>query len=161
MSIAVYPGTFDPVTYGHIDMIRRAGAIFDRVIIGVLKNYTKNPLFDLDERMEMLHEVTRDLSNITITTFDGLVVDFCKKEGANVIVRGIRSFSDFEYELTMAHTNRQLKPEADTVFLATSPEYSYVSSSSVRELIAFDGDISAFVPDAIRDRIYKKIRDNR
>jgi len=161
MSIAVYPGTFDPVTYGHIDMIRRAGAIFDRVIIGVLKNYTKNPLFDLNERMEMLHEVTRGLSNITISTFDGLVVDFCKKEGADVIVRGIRSFSDFEYELTMAHTNRQLKSEADTVFLATSPEYSYVSSSSVRELIAFDGDISAFVPDAIRDRIYKKIRDNR
>jgi len=161
MSIAVYPGTFDPVTYGHIDMIRRAGAIFDRVIIGVLKNYTKNPLFDLNERMEMLHEVTRGLSNITISTFDGLVVDFCKKEGADVIVRGIRSFSDFEYELTMAHTNRQLKPEVDTVFLATCPEYSYVSSSSVRELIAFDGDITAFVPDAIRDRIYKKVRDNR
>jgi len=161
MSIAVYPGTFDPVTYGHIDMIRRAGAIFDRVIIGVLKNYTKNPLFDLNERMEMLHEVTRGLSNITISTFDGLVVDFCKKEGADVIVRGIRSFSDFEYELTMAHTNRQLKPEVDTVFLTTCPEYSYVSSSSVRELIAFDGDITAFVPDAIRDRIYKKVRDNR
>ena len=161
MSIAVYPGSFDPVTYGHIDMIRRASAAFDKLIVGVLTNYTKKPLFDLEERLEMLREVTSGLPNVEITAFDGLVVDFCEKTGAGVIVRGIRSGADFDYELVMAQTNRKLNPRVDTFFLTTSPEYSFVSSSSVRELLAFHGDITAFVPDQIRLRIYNKIMEDK
>lgn len=161
MSIAVYPGTFDPVTNGHIDIIRRASAAFDKLVVGVLNNYTKTPLFDVGERIEMLREATRGLPNIAITSFGGLVVDFCETVGANVIVRGIRSCSDFEYELIMAQTNRQLKPGIETMFLTASPEYSYVSSSSVRELIAFNGDITAFVPDYIRERINQKVNCNQ
>lgn len=157
MSIAVYPGTFDPVTYGHIDLIRRAAGVFDTLVVGVLKNYTKKPLFDIPERMDMLREVTRDLTNIKITSFEGLVVDFCREEEASVIVRGVRSFSDFEFELVMAQTNRKLSPDVETMFLTTSPEYSYVSSSAVRELIAFDGDFTAFVPESVQERIYRKL----
>lgn len=159
MSIAVYPGSFDPVTYGHIDMIRRAAAAFDSLVIGVLINYTKKPLFDIPERIEMLKEVTADLPNVKITSFEGLVVDFCKQQKAKTIIRGVRSFSDFEFEMIMAQTNRKLDPEIDTFFLTTSPEYSYVSSSSVRELLTFDGDITAFVPESVKKRIYKKLED--
>jgi pantetheine-phosphate adenylyltransferase len=157
MSIAVYPGTFDPVTYGHIDMIHRAAAAFDSLVIGILRNYTKKPLFDIPERIDMLCEVTKGLPNVKVRAFEGLVVDFCKEEGANVIVRGIRSFADFEFEQIMAQTNRKLDPTIDTMFLTTSPEYSYVSSSSVRELVIFNGDITAFVPESVQKRIYDKI----
>ena len=160
MSIAVYPGTFDPVTYGHIDIIQRTAAIFDNVIVGVLRNYTKTPLFDIPERIDMLQEVTIHLPNVKVTTFEGLVVDFCKEQNANVIIRGVRSFADFEFETIMAQTNRKLSPRIDTMFLTTSPEYSYVSSSSVRELITFNGDFSTFVPDSIQKRIYKKMSEN-
>lgn len=160
MSIAVYPGTFDPVTYGHIDMIRRASAAFDNLVVGVLRNYTKKPLFDIPERVEMLQEVTKDLPNVKVTAFEGLVVDFCRQENANIIIRGVRSFADFEYETIMAQTNRQIAPGIDTMFLTTSPEYSYVMSSSVRELIAFNGDITAFVPESVKERIYKKLSKN-
>ena len=157
LRIAVYPGTFDPVTYGHIDIIRRAAAVFDTLVVGVLKNYSKNPLFDIPERVDMLREVTKDMPGVRITSFEGLVIDFCKEQGAAVIIRGIRSFSDFEFEQLMAQTNRKLSPGVETMFLTTSPEYSYVSSSSVRELITFDGDISAFVPDAVKERIRRKV----
>jgi pantetheine-phosphate adenylyltransferase len=156
MSIAVYPGTFDPVTYGHIDIIRRAAAIFDTVVVGVLRNYTKKPFFDIPERIDMIREVTSGIPNVKVTSFEGLVVDFCQEEGATVIVRGIRSFADFEYEQIMAQTNRKLAPDVDTMFFTTSPEYSFVSSSSVRELALFDGDITAFVPEPVRMRICKK-----
>lgn len=161
MSSAVYPGSFDPVTYGHIDMIRRGCAAFDKLTVGVLKNYTKKPLFELSERIDMLKEVTKDLSNVSITSFDGLVVDFCEACEADVILRGIRSVTDFEYELIMAQTNKKLKPSIETLFMTTRPEYSYVSSSSVRELIAFDGDISSFVPDYIRENIYNKLMEEK
>lgn len=160
MSIAVYSGSFDPVTYGHIDLIRRASVTFDTLIVGILRNYTKKSLFDLPERIDMLKEATKDLPNVRIEAFEGLMVDFCKEKGASVIVRGIRSFSDFEYEQIMAHTNRKLDPKVDTMFLMASPEYSYISSSSVRELLEFDGDISAFVPDFVRERIYEKVKGN-
>ncbi|MBQ9155401.1 MAG: pantetheine-phosphate adenylyltransferase [Eubacterium sp.] len=158
MRIAVYPGSFDPVTYGHIDLIRRGAAVFDKLVIGVLRNYVKKPLFELEERVEMLHQVTRDIPNTEITTFSGLVVDFCHQQKACAVLRGVRSFSDFEYELVMAQTNRKLAEDVETIFLTTSPEYSYVSSSSVRELIAFNGDITAFVPDYIRERIEDKCK---
>ena len=159
MAIAVYPGTFDPVTYGHIDIIRRAAANFDSLVIGVLRNYTKKPLFDIPERVEMLKEVTADLPGVKVTSFEGLVVDFCKKENASVIIRGVRSFADFEFEMIMAQTNRKLDPRIDTMFLTTSPEYSFVSSSSVKELITFDGDITAFVPESVRKKIYEKLKE--
>ena len=161
MSIAVYPGTFDPVTYGHIDIIRRASAAFDSLVVGVLKNYTKTPMFSVPERVEMIGELISDLPNVSVTSFEGLVVDFCRDCGARVIIRGVRSYADYEYEQIMAQTNRRLMPEVETMFLTTSPEYSYVSSSAVRELAAFKGDFSAFVPDSIRDRIYKKIMEEK
>lgn len=158
MSTAIYPGSFDPVTYGHLDIIERTAGIFDKVIVGVLKNNAKNPLFTLEERTEMLKEVTKQYPNVEIVTFGGLLIDFSASIGADVIVRGIRAVSDFEYELTMAQTNRCLNPKVETMFFATSAEYSYISSSMVRELAAFHGDISRFVPEYVSRKIQEKMQ---
>ena len=156
MATAIYPGSFDPVTFGHIDIISRAAKVFDKLIIGILTNRSKRCLFDTEERMEMLREVTKELTNIEIVSFDGLLVNYCKEAGVDVIVRGIRAVSDFEYELIMAQTNKQLNPEIETMFFAPRAEYSFVSSSSIREIASFGGSISYFVPDSVRVRVEEK-----
>ena len=155
---AVYPGSFDPVTYGHLDVIRRASVLFDEIIIGVLHNYRKSPLFSVEERVNILKEVTKDIPNITIKAFEGLSVDFVRECGAQVIVRGLRAITDFEYELQMAQTNRILEPQIDTMFLTTSLEYAYLSSTTVKEVALFGEDISKFVPPYVAEQIHKKLK---
>jgi len=156
MKRAVYPGSFDPATCGHQDMIVRAAAIVDELIVGVLNNSAKNSLFSVDERVNMLRELTKDLPNVRVDSFDGLLVDFMKKSGATLIVRGLRAVTDFEYELQIAQTNHVEYPAVETIFLTTSLQYSYLSSSIVREFAAHGGDISKFVPPQFIDRIYEK-----
>ncbi len=158
MASAVYPGSFDPVTYGHIDIIARAARIFDSLTVSVLNNKAKSPLFSVDERVKMLQDVCREIPNVKIDSFSGLLADYVSENGYEVVIRGLRAITDFEYELQMAQTNRKLSPEADTVFLTTSLEYAYLSSTTVREVAAFGGNISLFVPDEIADRIYHKLQ---
>ena len=156
MRKAIYPGSFDPVTFGHLDIIRRAAEIFDELTVSVLNNKTKSPLFSVEERVSILMELTKDIPNVTVDSFDGLLVDYMKKSGATIIVRGLRAVTDFEYELQIAQTNHVEYPAAETVFLTTNLKYSYLSSSVVREFAAYGGDISKFVPARFVDRIYKK-----
>lgn len=156
MKKAIYPGSFDPVTFGHIDVIKRSAAMVDELIVSVLSNSIKNPLFTVEERVTMLEEVTRDVSNITITSFSGLLVDYVKKTDAKLIVRGLRAITDFEYELQMAQTNRILCPEVDTVFLTTSLEYAYLNSTTVKEVAKYGGEIRKFVPLNIAEKVYQK-----
>lgn len=147
MKTAVFPGSFDPVTSGHLDLIKRASKMFDRLILGVLINSSKKPLLTVEERVRLLKEVTKDLKNVEVEAFDGLLVDFVDRCDADVIVRGLRTSNDFEYELPLAQANYKLNESADTIFLATSPEYSYISSSAVKELMRYNADISGFVPE--------------
>ena len=156
MKKAIYPGSFDPVTFGHQDMILRSSAIVDELIVGVLNNSAKNSLFSVDERVSMLKELTRDIPNVTVDSFDGLLVDYMKESGATIIVRGLRAVTDFEYELQIAQTNHVEYPDVETIFLTTNLKYSYLSSSIVREFAAYGGDISKFVPSQFIDRIYEK-----
>ena len=155
---AIYPGSFDPVTYGHLDVIRRSARLVDELIIGVLNNKAKSPLFSVEERVKMLKEVTEDIPNVKIIPFEGLLVDFARKMDAGMVIRGLRAITDFEYELQMAQTNHKMAPEVDTAFLTTSLEYSYLSSTTVKEVAAFGGDISQFVPDIVADRITEKMK---
>lgn len=155
---AVYPGSFDPVTLGHIDIIERASEIVDELIVGVLINKGKNPLFSVDERVNMLQIVTRDMPNVTVQSFDGLLVDFLKLRDAEFVIRGLRAITDFEYELQMAQTNRIMSPNTDTIFLTTNLEYAYLNSTTVREVASYGGDISKFVPDFIAQAVYDKYR---
>ena len=157
MTTAVYPGSFDPVTNGHLDVITRGANLFDRVIVGVLHNSAKSPLFSVKERVKILEEATADLKNVEIVSFSGLSVEFARKCNAKVIIRGLRAITDFEYELQMAQTNRVLAPDIDTMFLTTSLEYAYLSSTTVKEVAAFGGDISKFVPEFVRRKVYKKL----
>ncbi|MBY9078442.1 pantetheine-phosphate adenylyltransferase [Paenibacillus sp. HN-1] len=143
--IAIYPGSFDPVTLGHIDIIERAAKQFDRLIVAVLNNYSKNPLFTVDERTELLRQVTAHLPNVEIDSFRDLLANYARQKNARVIVRGIRTVTDFEYELQIATTNSKLNPEAETIFMMTNPKYSYLSSSVVKEIGHFGGDVSDFV----------------
>lgn len=159
MKIAVYPGSFDPVTIGHLDIIERAAKQFDKLVIGILKNSAKRPLFSVEERIEMLEEVTADIENVTVSAFGGLLVDFAKAEGATVIVRGLRAVTDFEYEVQLAQANYRLYDKADTVFFASSPQYGYISSSAAREVANYGGNLSLFVPEQIKDRVYKKYQN--
>jgi pantetheine-phosphate adenylyltransferase len=149
MSIAVFPGSFDPVTVGHMDLIVRSSKMFDRLVLGVLVNSAKTPLFSVEQRVAMLQELTKDLPNISVCSFGGLLADFVKQQGACAIVRGLRTSGDFEYELPLAQANHRLSDDADTVFLATSPEYSYVSSSAVKELLRYHSDVSSYVPETV------------
>ena len=158
---AIYPGSFDPVTFGHIDIIRRSAAITDELIVGVLQNKAKTPLFSVEERVKMLGEVTKEIKNVKIVPFEGLLIDFAKEMEAKVIVRGLRAVTDFEYELQMAQTNHKLNPEIETLFMTTSLDYSYLSSSVVREIAAFDGDISQFVPEQVMEQVTKKINEKK
>ena len=155
---AVYPGSFDPVTLGHIDIIERASEIVDELIVGVLINKGKNPLFSVDERVNMLQIVTRDMPNVTVQSFDGLLVDFLKLRDAEFVIRGLRAITDFEYELQMAQTNRIMSPNTDTIFLTTNLKYAYLNSTTVREVASYGGDISKFVPDFIAQAVYDKYR---
>ncbi len=161
MTKALYPGSFDPVTYGHIDVIRRASALFDSLTVAVLNNGAKSPLFSVDERVNMLSSVCSDISNVRVDSFSGLTADYVTDNGFDVIIRGLRAVTDFEYELQMAQTNRKLAPKADTVFLTTSLEYAYLSSTTVKEVAYFGGDISKFVPKDIEKLIFEKYKDGR
>ena len=161
MTVAVYPGSFDPVTLGHLDIIKRASRTVDKLIVGVLNNGGKHPLFTIDERVDMLKEVTRDIPNVKIMSFSGLLVDFARQTESTVIVRGLRAISDFDYELQMAQTNRKMNPEVDTMFLATSLEYAYLSSTTVKEVAFFDGDIREFVPNQVVESVQRKVREKK
>lgn len=156
---AIYPGTFDPVTFGHLDMIKRSAKMFDELIVGVLVNRTKTPLFSIEERVEMMKEATAEIPNIRVSTFEGLLIDFAKSHNANFIIRGLRAVTDFEYELQMSQTNRIMSREIDTIFLTASLEYAYLSSSTVREVASFGGDISHFVPAHIEELVHKKYKE--
>ena len=157
MSIAVYPGSFDPVTYGHLDIIKRSAEMVDELVVGVLNNKAKTPLFSVEERVKMLKEVTKDLDNIRIVPFDGLLVEFASRMNAGLVIRGLRAITDFEYELQMSQTNQKLDPNIETMFLTTSIEYSYLSSTTVREIAAFGGDLTQFVPEAVALELEKKM----
>ena len=159
MRRAVYPGSFDPVTLGHLDIIRRSSQMVDELIVGVLNNSSKNPLFSVAERVKMLEEVTCGLSNVSVCSFDGLLVDFARQRGAQIVIRGLRAITDFEYELQMSQTNRIMCPELDTIFLTTVFRYAYVSSSTVREVGRYGGDLSAFVPERILGQVYQKFHE--
>ena len=157
MTRAVYPGSFDPVTNGHLDIIERASGIFDELIIGVLVNQSKEPMFTSDERVELIRMLVRDFPNVKVKKFNGLLVDFAHKEDAHVIVRGLRAVTDFEYELQMSQTNKVIAEDLETVFLTTNLRYSYLSSSIVKEIASYKGDISQFVDPAIAIEINKKL----
>lgn len=156
MKRAIYPGSFDPVTFGHIDMIERSAKIVDELVVAILVNSAKNPLFSVEERVSMLGEITGHVPNIRIMSFHGLLIDFAQEVDASIIVRGLRAVTDFEYELQIAQTNRIVNDRIDTVFLTTSLEYAYLSSTIVKEVASYGGDISHFVPEQLIDRIYAK-----
>jgi pantetheine-phosphate adenylyltransferase len=156
MAIAIYPGSFDPVTFGHLDIIHRATRLFDEVIVGVLNNSAKSPLFSAEERVNILKKVTEDIPNLKIKSFSGLSVNFAKECNAKVIVRGLRAITDFEYELQLAQTNRILDKDIDTMFLTTSLEYAYLSSSTVKEAAFFGADISEFLPPYAVEKVLEK-----
>ena len=158
---AIYPGSFDPVTYGHLDIIKRSCKIVDELIVGVLNNNAKMPLFSAEERVKMLEEVTKDITNVRIVPFDGLLIDFARQMDAKVVIRGLRAITDFEYELQMSQTNHKLEPTVETMFLTTNIEYSYLSSTTVKEIVAFGGDISQFVPKAVAVKLQKKMNTKR
>ena len=157
----IYPGSFDPVTYGHLDVIERSSKLVDELIVGVLNNKAKSPLFSAEERVRMLNEVTKDMPNVTVVPFEGLLVDFARKMDAGLVIRGLRAITDFEYELQMAQTNHKMEPDVETVFLTTSLDYSYLSSTTVKEASAFGGDISQFVPGIVADLIEEKMNKRR
>ena len=157
-SIAVYPGTFDPLTSGHEDIVRRAASLFERVIIGVAESRSKHPLFSLAERVEIAREVLTGYPNVEIHGFDGLLMDFMRQHGASVIMRGLRAVSDFEYEFQMAGMNRNLYPDVETVFLTPSDQYMFVSATIVREIATLRGDVSKFVPPQVERRLAEKFQ---
>ena len=157
MKAAIYPGSFDPVTYGHLDIIKRSAEIFDELIVSVLNNNVKTPLFSVDERVNILKEATKDIPNVSVESFQGLLIDYAKEKDIHVSVRGLRAITDFEYELQISQTNRKLSNgQLDTIFLTTSLEYSYLSSSSVKEIASFNGDITPLVPEFVAKLVYEK-----
>ncbi|ABR48918.1 pantetheine-phosphate adenylyltransferase [Alkaliphilus metalliredigens QYMF] len=156
MKVGIYPGSFDPITNGHIDIIKRASEIYDRVIVSVMQNPNKNPMFTLGERVALIEQIIQPYSNIEVDCFSGLLIDYAREKGAKVIIKGLRAVSDFEYELQMALMNRKLCPEVETVFLMTNSQYSYLSSSLVKEVAKFKGDVSEFVPEIVLQAMSKK-----
>ena len=154
---ALYPGTFDPPTNGHVDLIQRGSKLFGHVVVAVLNNPGKNPLFSVEERIEMLQESTSTLPNVSVAAFDGLMVDFARLQGASAVLRGIRAISDYEYEFQMALMNRRLAPEIETVFLQPAGRYSFVSSRMLKEVFSFGGDVSGLVPPNVLRRLRGRI----
>jgi pantetheine-phosphate adenylyltransferase len=154
---ALYPGTFDPPTNGHVDLIQRGSKLFEHLTVAILNNPVKNPLFTVEERVEMLKEATSALSNVSVSTFDGLTVEFARRQGATAVLRGIRAISDYEHEFQMALMNRRLAPEIETVFLQPAGRYSFVSSRMVKEVFSFNGDISGLVPPNVLKRLRASI----
>ncbi len=159
--VAIYPGSFDPLTYGHLDLIERCSGIVDKLIVAVLRNESKQPLFTEQERREMLEEVVRAYPNVEVDSFDGLLVDYATRRNANLILRGIRAISDYEYELQMALMNRRLKPQIETVFMMSGEAYSFISSRLVKEVIRLGGDVSGLVPPPVEARLKKRILGER
>jgi pantetheine-phosphate adenylyltransferase len=155
--IAIYPGSFDPPTNGHLDLIERGSKIFDELVVAILRNPDKDPLFSLNERRNMLEELTREFRNVRVDTFDGLTVDYAGKVNANAVLRGIRALSDYEYELQMALMNRKLAPHLETVFMMPAEQYSYLSSRLVREVARLGGSIKDLVPEAVEQRLREKL----
>ncbi len=156
MKKAIYPGSFDPVTFGHLDIIERSAAIVDELVVGVLNNQAKNSLFSLEERVSMIKEMTKDFPNVTVASFDGLLVDYMNRIGATLIIRGLRAVTDFEYELQIAQSNHVQNSRVETIFLTANLQYSYLSSTIVKEFASYGGDISKFVPEPYIDKIYQK-----
>ena len=152
-TIAVYPGTFDPITLGHVDIVSRASPLFDTVILAVAASTSKNTVFSIDERVELSREVLKHISNVEVQKFGGLMVDFAREKKASVVLRGLRAVSDFEYEFQLAGMNRKLMPEVDTIFMPTSERYTYISSSLVREIAVYGGDVSDFVDPKVREAL--------
>lgn len=161
MKTAIYPGSFDPITNGHLDIIKRSAKIFDRVIVTVSINSSKHPLFNIEERMELVKKVVKDIPNVEVATFTGLLADFANEIGAQVIIKGLRAISDFEYEFQMALMNKKLTEDVETMFMMTSQEYSYLSSSLVKEVGSLGGDLDGFIPDEIMDEIKFKLKNFR
>ena len=156
--VAIYPGSFDPVTNGHLDVIERASHHFDALVVGVLENRSKEPLFSLEERLSMLKEAVAGLPNVEVTSFAGLLADYANERGISVVVKGLRAVSDFDYELQMAQMNQRLSG-VDTLFMSTSPEYSFVSSSLVKEVATYGGDVAHLLPSAVHRRMIERIRE--
>lgn len=156
MSIAAYPGSFDPITVGHLDIIKRSAAIFDKVIVGILINQNKTPLFTLEERKQLIEEATKELGNVEVYPFSGLVADFAREHEASVLIRGLRSTTDFEYELQMAQINHKIDETIDTLFFATDPKLSFISSSAVKEMWTYHQDVSDYVPDCVVKMLKEK-----
>jgi len=154
--IAVYPGSFDPITYGHLDILTRGLEIFDKVIIAIANNIEKKSLFSVEEKKEMIIEATNGNENVLIDSFDGLLVDYVRKIGAHIVIRGLRAMSDFEYEFQMASMNRNLNPYMDTIFMMTSKDYFFVSSRTIKEVVAFGGSVGEFVPPLVEKRLKEK-----
>jgi len=159
--LAIYPGSFDPTTNGHLDLIERGSQLFHRLIVAVLTNLEKNPLFTVAERVEMLREATRAIPNVSVDTFSGLLVDYARQKQAKALLRGIRAFTDYEYELQMALTNRKLSPDVETVFLMPALAYTYVSSRLVREIFQLGGSVTGMVPALVEERLHQKIYQGR
>jgi pantetheine-phosphate adenylyltransferase len=156
-TIAIYPGSFDPITNGHLDLIQRGSRLFNRLVVSILRNEKKEPLFSLEERMEMLREVARDYPNVDVDSFDGLLVDYAAARSATVLLRGIRAISDYEYELQMALMNKRLRPEIETVFLMANEAYSFISSRLVKEVFRLGGNISGLAPPLVEARMRQRI----
>ena len=156
MAIAIYPGSFDPITNGHLDIIKRASGLFDKLYVGVLSNNAKNPLFSIDNRVTMIKEAVGELSNVEVVSYDGLLVNYCKENNITAIVRGLRAITDFDYELQIAQTNKVMEPAVDTVFLTTSLEYAYLSSSIVKEIASYHGNIDKLVPNNVKKALEAK-----
>ena len=155
----MYPGSFDPVTYGHLDIIKRSIRVFDKLVIGILLNSEKNPLFSMEERVEFLTEATKDMENVEVKSFSGLLVDFARENNADITVRGLRAVTDFEYELQIAQINNKLDSNLDTMFFTTSTEYAYLSSTIVREIASYHGDVSELVPPYVEQKLNQKFRE--
>ena len=159
--IAIYPGSFDPITNGHLDLIQRGAKMFDRLIVSILRNDAKQPLFSVEERMEMLREVLHVYPNVAVESFDGLLVDYASARGATVLLRGIRAISDYEYELQMALMNRRLRPDIETVFLMANEVYSFISSRLVKEVFGLGGNISGLVPPSVEERLRRRMSHSK
>jgi pantetheine-phosphate adenylyltransferase len=157
--VAIYPGSFDPITSGHLDVIERGARLCDRLIVSILRNEAKAPLFTVEERMEMLSEVTSKFPNVEVDCFNGLLADYALRRGARVIIRGIRAISDYEYELQMALMNRRLQPQLETIFLLAGEQYSFISSRLVKEVISLGGNIAGFVPPTVEKRLRARLKE--